>query len=444
MKDLATEYNIPLNNVRLGDFYAGGRNGVIKDTAPNAAISKNNVRMRHYYAASKNTITYTSYTFPPGALTSNTETLLGRQYGNGGYTSAASSINSSTHDAYNAFDNDNATYWASANTYDSSGSYIGSITTTSSSVAYTGEFCQICIPYAIVPATYTIIPAITDFPSSAPKTWIFTGSNNGTTWTTLDNQNIPYAFSNGAGVAHTITIPVTTLTYRYFRLIVQTNNGTVFYTSLGGLQITGNSAILKSGLIGYFTGDSWIGTQWTDMSGAGNHVNGSNVGGTIINSGTLNSLAYLAASTKASRLTFPSTILPSQSYTLIHLSRKPNGENSRIFGSRDSAPQPWLSGFNATGSGIAFHGKWITSTDSGHGTNWVLSSDQYAMYRSNKVNRTISTPSPHALSPVGYNTYELEQGIWNSACVVFYNRVLTITEIQEIENELATLYNLGF
>ncbi len=196
-----------------------------------------------------------------------------------------------------------------------------------------------------------------------------------------------------------------------------------------------------SGLLAYYTGESWSGSKWFDLSGNSNHA--TSISGSI-STGNINGYTYLAADSTSSSIVFPAGILPSTSYTLFHLTRKPNGETSRIFASQSATPAAWLSGFNGTFSGVAYHGNWITSTANQIGTGWILSTDQHNLYKCNKVNKTQGAPAAsYALSPIGLNAYS-EVGIWNSACVIVYNRILTSSEIINIENEIAGKYNLGF
>jgi len=68
------------------------------------------------------------------------------------------------------------------------------------------SWLRVTLNYAIVVRRYAIV-AQTDYPSYAPKTWTFEGSNDGTNWTVLDtrsaqpnwatNEKRSYTFSNG-------------------------------------------------------------------------------------------------------------------------------------------------------------------------------------------------------------------------------------------------------
>jgi hypothetical protein len=129
---------------------------------------------------------------------------------------------------------------------------------------------------------------------------------------------------------------------------------------------------VTSGMIGLYTGESWTGTQWTDLSGSGNHA--TTIRGTISTS-TLNSLTILTGATTAG-LRFPSTILPS-TYTLFHVAKYNGTTQGRIFDGYGGVN--WLSGFQNVKAGVAYHGNvggWVTGQTDLHGTNWVVSSDQ--------------------------------------------------------------------
>lgn len=200
---------------------------------------------------------------------------------------------------------------------------------------------------------------------------------------------------------------------------------------------------VTSGMVGLYTGESWTGTQWTDLSASGNHV--TTFSGTVTTS-TLNGLTTLTGTT-ATTMTWPIAILPT-TYTLFHVTRY-NGTNfSRIFNGSISSTgvnPNWLSGFWGGFSGVAHHGGWLTqSSTSVHGTNWVLSSDQNLLYRSNGVNRTTLTPTGQTFARLNINTGNFggEQSQWACACVIVYNRTLTLDEIIQVETYLNRRYNV--
>ena len=112
---------------------------------------------------------------------------------------------------------------------------------------------------------------------------------------------------------------------------------------------------------------------------------------------------------------------------------------SRIW---DGVGGNWLSGFHAGESGVAHHGGWTTTNTSVdvHGDNWVFSTDQRYLYRSNGVTRG---------SGIGGGTSEQLSINWGAtsqpstfgvAEVIVYNRTLSSTEYTNVENYLNFKY----
>jgi hypothetical protein len=61
------------------------------------------------------------------------------------------------------------------------------------------------------------------FPGEAPKNWTMQGSNNGSTWTTVDTRTNETSW--GPGEIRSYTAATQTTAYRYFRLNITANNG---------------------------------------------------------------------------------------------------------------------------------------------------------------------------------------------------------------------------
>jgi hypothetical protein len=236
-----------------------------------------------------------------------------------------------------------------------------------------------------------------------------------------------------------------------YPLTITRNNGAVgFGTTTPSYSIdvaSSNAMPVMSGLIGYYTGESWDGAakQWNDLSGAGNHVPSSSITPQInvaYTSSTLRPVPYLFGNISAG-ITFPSVILPAV-YTLFHVARYNGTTRGRIFSSGAAAGN-WLSGFHENKAGVAYHGDvsgWITAQTDVHGTNWVISSDQRNMYRSQGINRTLtSTTGGSNISPLTINaTGGSERSEWAVAEVIVYNRELSITEIVAMERYLINKY----
>lgn len=145
-------------------------------------------------------------------------------------------------------------------------------------------------------------------------------------------------------------------------------------------------------------------------------------------------------------LTFPTAVMTTTSnHTLFHVARhyNPTGAptRARIF---NGATLNWLSGFWSGRSGVAYHGAppnggWLTPQPDLHGDQWVLSTDQRNMYRSNGTNRTSSGYSNGASDQLTINTrYELSD--WAVAEVIVFNRELTSAEYLSVEAYLFAKY----
>ncbi|KAF6252159.1 hypothetical protein COO60DRAFT_1644284 [Scenedesmus sp. NREL 46B-D3] len=192
---------------------------------------------------------------------------------------------------------------------------------------------------------------------------------------------------------------------------------------------------IMAGLVGYYTGESFSGTTWFDASGAGNHASTlGTINSTLNNTvNRLNGWDFLSGGTGAS-VTFPAAILPS-TYTIFHLTTYNGGSNGRIFSSSGSATANWLSGHHWGRTGIAYHGDgtgWVTDQVNKY-SGWILSSDQNASYRANKVDFTTNNAAGSA-TRIGINLYPNEQSDWACATAIVYNRTLSASEVDTVEN----------
>jgi hypothetical protein len=197
---------------------------------------------------------------------------------------------------------------------------------------------------------------------------------------------------------------------------------------------------VTSGMIGLYTGESWTGSQWTDLSGSGNHA--TTIRGTITTS-SQNSLTTITG-TPTSGLRFPTTILPT-TYTLFHIAKYNGSVRGRIFNGH-STNKNWLSGFHGNKSGVAYHGNvggWVGGITDLHGTNWVLSTDQNNLYRSQGVNRTNAGYSNGVSDFLSINHGDFaEDSDWACACVIVFNRTLSTNEIVQVETFLNRRYHV--
>jgi hypothetical protein len=228
--------------------------------------------------------------FPPVAMTSAavqagnqfTQTLAGYSFGGtGSYVSNSSSTLSSNY-SWRAFDGiDSLGRWVSAATYTVNTPYSGTATTTAAGFSYPGEWLQIQLPQAIVLSSYSIFPQNTNIPSI----WNVFASNDGTTWTVIDQRGTPPS----TGIYNNYTISGSPVAYSHYRMgcyQVSLNNSfaigemklygsnaswqTDFYTDRLGNLLT--APVVGQSLANWLGGATGYVTTWYDQSGAGNHA----------------------------------------------------------------------------------------------------------------------------------------------------------------------------
>lgn len=114
------------------------------------------------------------------------------------------------------------TPWLSPTTYNAStGVYAGSVSTTTSGTTVNGEWIQLQIPYKLYITSYQVHTNAANVGAGAnayfPKSFYLCASNDGTTWTTIDNRSNLTCNTNGFNY---FTVPtLITIGYSYFRLV---------------------------------------------------------------------------------------------------------------------------------------------------------------------------------------------------------------------------------
>jgi hypothetical protein len=196
---------------------------------------------------------------------------------------------------------------------------------------------------------------------------------------------------------------------------------------------------ITAGLIAHYNADSWTGANWTDLSGAGNHV--TEIGGTSIAvARPAGAPAYVYGASTA-WMKFPVGILPSANYTLFYVARYNGASRNRIF---QGLTTNWLSGFHSALIGVAYHGDascgWITPITSDGSDNWVLGSDRSNSLRSNGKERA-SANACAVFDRLAINTGYLDLLLGNSPeasdfaiqSVLVYNVKLSDADVQRVE-----------
>jgi hypothetical protein len=187
---------------------------------------------------------------------------------------------------------------------------------------------------------------------------------------------------------------------------------------------------VTSGLVGRYDITSWNNSTkvWSDLSGAGNNT-------TAFTGTPLAGTNYVYGGTGDS-LTWPTAILPT-TYTFFHVARHSGATRQRIF---QGVTTNFISGFHIGTAGVAYHEGWMTPDTDLHGRNWVMSTDQNSLYRSNGVTRG-TTGGNGLTTRLGLNTgAAVQPSDWQCAEVLVYNRTLTGGEISQVESYLQYKY----
>ena len=122
------------------------------------------------------------------------------------------------------------------------------------------QWLQYQFPQPKIATAYSIAPWDADnFPTRCPNAWQFQGSNDGTTWDTLDTQSGINTWVLSTTKIFTFT---NTTAYTYYRLYITANGGNA-YTGLRLLSILGEEA--RADLLLHMDGTNG-GTTFTDSS----------------------------------------------------------------------------------------------------------------------------------------------------------------------------------
>lgn len=100
--------------------------------------------------------------------------------------------------------------------------------------------------------------------SEAPTTWRLEGSNNNSSWTTVDTKSISGVSTNNTNVSsYSFTFDNTT-PYQYYRIYVTKNNGAPYYTAINELQLY--ESFQTDDIIGKYYISRDNGTTWEQIA----------------------------------------------------------------------------------------------------------------------------------------------------------------------------------
>jgi hypothetical protein len=156
-------------------------------------------------------VVQSSVEYPPQALTGPSTNITTASYGNGIYNITSSDISPNGGDPFKIFNKLNIIgidSWFTYVKYNTTTGLGTGASLTISSITRTGEWISLQLPSAIILNSYTIT-ATMDVLARCPRAWVIAGSNNGTTWASIDTQsNISWtlgqskSFNVSPGVAY--------------------------------------------------------------------------------------------------------------------------------------------------------------------------------------------------------------------------------------------------
>jgi hypothetical protein len=244
---------------------------------------------------------FTSAVTNPGGNQYN-QTLYGYPFGGAGtYTSNCSSWapDGNPTRPWNIFDYNTETWWENNYGADpgynlvgatgTSNAYSGAYTTTVSGSSIGGEWIQLGLPTSIVLYSYSMYSrAVYSNGNRMPYQWVVAGSNDGTTWATVDSQTgITWTAATQSFTTSSVTA------YLYFRLVVraiQTGGASGNPVNIGQWTLYGTPSstttdfwadqrgnlltvpVIGQTLQGFLGEATGYITKWYDQSGAGNDV----------------------------------------------------------------------------------------------------------------------------------------------------------------------------
>lgn len=211
---------------------------------------------------------------------------------------------------------------------------------------------------------------------------------------------------------------------------------------LGGSS--GRQLPVSAGAVFWADTSSFSGSTWVNILGSTGPANVTVGSATVVanNGNGATSVFNAIQGSPSTRIEFPAQVLPA-TYTLFHVTRYNGPQNLRIYTAND-AGKNWLSGHWSGLSGVAYHEGWLTQTSSSiHGGNWLISTDQNSLYRSNGVTR--GTGGGGATANLGINTAQWsgETSNFQTAEVIVYNRTLNASEITLVESYLSSKYGIA-
>jgi hypothetical protein len=324
--------------------------------------------------------------FPPVAMTSNgPQNMTGYPFGgSGNYTTSAS-----TGTAWSAFDSDPTTFWETTgspsdltyNTLENGGVYIGSVTMTIDGVSTAGEWIQLELPSSITIVNYSMYARSgSGFIPRMSRNFTLAGSNDGTSWATVDTQTNITSWSGQTPITFTVNSSVL---YKYFRLVVTAvvgSSGSNQRLDIAGITYTGSppaqdfyadrlgnlltAPVTGQSLAGWLGGATGYVATWYDQSGKGSHMSCSSI--TLqpkidLTNGWIDFKPTAYFDTSSNPGSGPVPYSNTMNYTIICHHKTIGNNNGGICGSSNAAPKYNTQNFtnNFRRAGGAYQSYWF-------------------------------------------------------------------------------------
>ncbi|CAN2230032.1 Listeria/Bacterioides repeat [Candidatus Nanopelagicaceae bacterium] len=133
-------------------------------------------------------------------------------------------------------------------------------------------------------------------------------------------------------------------------------------------------------------------------------------------------------------------------YTFCYVARYGGASKYRVF---DAYGENWLTGFYSGGTNLAYHsGTWTAATGALTTTNWVYACDSPNDYVGNVGSRAVAAstvnylPANITINNFGGTGRSSETSDWEVAEVIIYDRILTNSQINEVNGYFVNKYGL--
>ncbi len=188
---------------------------------------------------------------------------------------------------------------------------------------------------------------------------------------------------------------------------------------------------VKENLVAYYNAESFLNGVWYDLT--------DNLNNAVYIKGNIQKTNNYLTGTTTSSILFPFDILPEE-YTILHVCKYNGTTKGKILSGYQSK---WSSGFASGKSGVAIHENWITQSElSVFDDKWVFSTDTNNSYRANLNDYTTVQSNFTSQTQLSINLNDLpeENSEWAIACIIVFDRKLSLTEIDLMEKWLTNKY----